>query len=194
MPKTFRVVILASTRGTDFSAMLEEKNAGKLKGVEFVGLVSNKPCLAAEKAEAANIPTFVLDAKSKDFQDKLLATVKELQPDLICLVGYMRILREDFCKAFENKILNIHPSLLPKYAGGMDLNVYEEVLKNKETETGMSIHLVTPVVDGGAIICQKSVAIADGETPESLKEKVQQLEKKWYPEVIRWFRDGKIYF
>jgi phosphoribosylglycinamide formyltransferase-1 len=192
--KPFRVVILASTRGTDFSAMLEEKNAGKLKDVEFVGLVSNKPCIAAEKAEAAGIPTFVLDGKSEDFQDKLLETVKELQPDLICLVGYMRILREDFCEAFKNKILNIHPSLLPKYAGGMDLNVYEEVLKNGEKETGMSIHLVTPVVDGGAIICQKSVAIADGETTESLKEKVQQLEKQWYPEVIRWFRDGKIYF
>ena len=193
-PKPFRIVVLASTRGTDFGAMLEEQRDGKLKGVEFVGLIANKNCGAIERAAATGVPTFVIDGKAENFQAELLATVRKLEPDLICLVGWMRILNEEFCAEFENKILNVHPSLLPKFAGGMDGDVHAEVLKAGEKESGMTIHLVTKDLDAGAIICQKSVAIAEDETAESLKTKVQSLEKKWYPEVIRWFRDGKIYF
>jgi len=192
--KNFRLVILASTRGTDFGAMLEERRDGKLKGVEFVGLVANKNCGAIERAAAADVPTFILNRKAENFQTELLETVKKLEPDLICLVGWMRILNEEFCAEFENKILNVHPSLLPKFAGGMDGDVHAEVLRAGEKESGMTIHLATAKVDAGPIICQKSVTITENETAESLKEKVQSLEKKWYPEVIRWFRDGKIYF
>ncbi len=173
--------------------MLVEKNAGKLKNVEFVGLVVNKNCGAAERAEAAGVPVFLVDGKAENFHEKLLETVKRLEPDLICLVGWMKILRKDFCVAFENKILNVHPSLLPKFAGKMDGSVHEEVLAAGEKKSGMTIHLATADVDAGEIICQKSVEIAKDETIESLREKVQSLEKKWYPEVIRWFRDGKIF-
>ncbi|MFH0833957.1 MAG: phosphoribosylglycinamide formyltransferase [Patescibacteria group bacterium] len=188
------MAVLASTNGTDFGAMLAEKAAGKLKGVEFVGLVANKNCGAVERAEAAGVPTFVLDGKSPNFHAELLTTVQNLAPDLICMVGWMKFLQPDFCAAFENKILNVHPSLLPKFAGKMDGSVHEEVLAAGEKESGMTIHLATAEVDAGPIICQKSVEIADDETVESLRAKVQELEKKWYPEVIRWFRDGKIYF
>jgi len=197
MPKTpFRVVVLASTRGTDFGAMLAEQAAGKLKNVEFVGLVTNNPkSLAQERALAANVPAFVIDPEeAADFHAELLETVQNLQPDLICLVGYMRILKPEFVQTFTNKIINVHPSLLPRYAGGMNLNVHEQVLQNGDEETGMSIHLVTEEVDAGTIICQKTVSVIDGDTPDTLKEKVQELEKTWYPEVIRWFRDGKIHF
>ena len=223
--KPFRVVVLASTKGTDFGAMLAEQNAGKLKNVEFVGLATNKAdCLAVERAKSANVPVFVIHnklksekntsnkrsdrtsppsvddgtirttSKSPNFHQELLETVKELEPDMICMVGWMRILKPEFCREFKNKVLNVHPSLLPKYAGGMDTNVHEEVLKNNEKETGMTIHLATEDVDAGPIICQKEIAINENDTPETLKEKVQELEKKWYPEVIRWFRDGKVYF
>jgi phosphoribosylglycinamide formyltransferase-1 len=191
----FRVVVLASTRGTDFGAMIAERSTGKLKGVEFVGLVTNKPaCLAVERANSADIPVVLLDGKAPDFHEQLLKEVQELKPDLICLVGYMKILRPEFVTAFAGKIINVHPSLLPKYAGGMNLDVHAEVIRNQEKETGMTIHLVTEKVDEGPIICQKSVAVSPTDTAESIKEKVQQLEKQWYPEVIRWFRDGKIYF
>ncbi|MFH1546556.1 MAG: phosphoribosylglycinamide formyltransferase [Patescibacteria group bacterium] len=192
--KPFRVAILASTNGTDFSAMLEEKRDGKLKDVEFVGLVANKNCGAAERAAAAGVPVFLIDGKAENFHEKLLETVKQLEPDLICMVGYMKFLRADFCTEFENKILNVHPSLLPKFAGKMDGSVHEDVLAAGEKKSGMTIHLATAEVDAGAIICQKEVEVAEYETVESLREKVQTLEKKWYPEVIRWFRDGKIYF
>ena len=192
--KDVRVVVLASTRGTAFGGMLAEKTAGKLKNVEFVGLIANKNCGAVERAEAAGIPTFVLDGKAANFHEKLLTIVEDLEPDLICLVGWMKILRADFCEKFKNKILNVHPSLLPKFAGKMDASVHTDVLNAGEKKSGMTIHLATADVDAGPIICQKSVAIDDDETVESLREKVQELEKKWYPEVIRWFRDGKIYF
>lgn len=192
--KPFRVVILASTNGTDFGAMLAEKRDGKLKNVEFVGLIANKDCGAVERAKSAGVPTFVLNGKAENFHAELLEVVRKLEPDLICMVGYMKFLRKDFCAEFENKILNIHPSLLPKFAGKMDGSVHADVLAAGEKESGMTIHLATAEVDAGAIICQKEVKIWDDETVESLREKIQNLEKKWYPEVIRWFRDGKIYF
>ena len=188
------MLVLASTNGTTFGGILAEKNAGKLKNVELVGLVANRNCGAVERAAASGVRTFILDGRSVDFDAKLLATVKKLEPDLICLVGWMKFLSAEFCAEFAGKILNVHPSLLPKFAGKMDGSVHAEVLKNGEKESGMTIHLATAEVDAGEIICQKSVEIAEDETVESLREKVQSLEKKWYPEVIRWFRDGKIYF
>lgn len=192
--KELRVVVLSSTRGTDFGALLQEQRQGKLNNIKFVGLIANKKCLALLRAEASAIPNFFLNGKAPDFQQTLLKKVQELQPDLICLVGFLKILSPEFCTTFPNKILNVHPSLLPKYAGKMNLDVHAEVLQNKEKETGMTIHLVTPELDSGPIICQKKVAVKPTDTPESLKAKVQALEKKWYPEVLRWFRDGKIYF
>jgi len=174
--------------------MLQEQRDGKMKGIEFVGLVANKECGAVERAEAAGVPAFVIDGKSPDFHEQLLEKVKELNPDLIVMVGWMKILKPEFCDTFANKILNVHPSLLPKFAGGMDSNVHEEVLAAGEKKSGMTIHIATADLDAGPIVCQKEVEIEEDETAESLKKKVQNLEKKWYPEVIRWFRDGKIYF
>lgn len=188
----FRVVVLSGTRGTDFGAMLAESASGQLKNVEFVGFVTNRPdCLAFQRASAAGVPIIAVADSATDFHTRLLVAVKKLQPDLICLGGWMRILNMEFCEQFKNKILNVHPSLLPKYAGGRNLDVHSAVIKNGDKKTGMTIHLVTPAVDAGEIICQKEVAVADDDTPDSLREKVQALEKKWYPEVIRWFRDGK---
>ncbi len=191
----YHVVVLASTRGTDWGAMLAEQSQGKMKGIEFVGLVTDKAdCLAAERAKAAGIPVHFVNPTESDFHTQLLKVVQELKPDLICLVGYMKILKPEFVQAFTNKIINVHPSLLPKYAGNLNLDVHAKVIENKESETGMTIHLVTEAVDAGAVICQKSIPVAADDTPESLREKVQALEKKWYPEVVRWFASGKIYF
>lgn len=196
MPKKpFRIVVLASTRGTDFGAMLAEKTAGKLKGVEFVGLVTNKnECLAAERARSANVPTFFINPLSPTFHAELLATVRDLAPDLVCLVGWMKVLEPEFVRTFRNRLINVHPSLLPRHAGAMNRNVHAAVLASGDSESGMTIHLVTEDVDAGPIITQKSVPVEKTDTVETLREKVQALEKKWYPEVLRWFRDGKIFF
>ncbi len=188
------MLVLASTSGTTFGGILAERATGKLKNVELVGLVASRNCGAVERAAAGGVPTFILNGRAENFDSELLELAKKLNPDLICLVGWMKFLSAEFCVEFANKILNVHPSLLPKFAGKMDGSVHAEVLKNGEKKSGMTIHLATAEIDAGEIICQKSVEISDDESVESLREKVQSLEKKWYPEVIRWFRDGKIYF
>jgi len=218
----YKIAVLASTNGTDFQAIIDEIEAGTLKNVEIVGLLTNRSkCGAVAKAEKAGIPVFTFKAKGKsrdsmtpheermdgginpapntfrkksreEFDSEMIKKLKELKADLIVLVGYMRILSDKFVQAFPGKIINVHPSLLPKFAGGMDCNVHEEVLKAGEKETGMTIHYVTEDLDGGKIICQKSCPVLPDDTPETLKKRVQDLEKKWYPKTIQDFADGKI--
>ena len=106
----------------------------------------------------------------------------------------MRILSEWFVKKYRGHIINVHPSLLPKFAGGMDVNVHEQVLKAGEKETGCTIHFVTEDVDNGPIILQKKVAVLPNDTAETLKERVQAAEKIAYPEAIRMIIEGRIKF
>ena len=185
----FKIAVLASTRGTDLQAIIDEKVAGKLEGVEISGVFSNvKDCGALEKAKVAGIRSVFVDSKDKtreEFDLNLIEAIGEV--DLICLIGYMRILTPEFIKKYAGKIINVHPALLPKYGGKgfYGKNVHESVLKNSEKESGMTIHYVTEEVDAGEILIQEKVTIVDGETAESLKGKVQALEKKYYPEAIR---------
>ena len=187
------ICVLASTNGTDLQAIIDEMGRGKMPGIDlkFV-LVNKEDCGAAEKAKKAGIPLLFLDSRDKHGQampreayDELLyEACRVYEINLIVLVGWMRILSPWFVKQFPKKIINIHPSLLPKYPG-MDLDVHQAVLDNREKESGMTIHYVDEDVDSGEIILQKSVAIEEGETVENLKKKVQELEKRWYPDVIR---------
>ncbi len=192
----YKIAVLASTNGTDFQAIIDEIKAGTLKNVEIVGLFTNRSkCGAVAKAEKAGIPIFAFKSKGKSreiFDTEMIEKLQELKVDLIVLVGYMRILSDKFVQAFPNRIINVHPSLLPKFAGGMDTNVHEEVLAAGEKETGCTIHIVNEEVDGGKILCQKSCPVFPDDTPETLKKRVQNLEKKWYPRIIQDFANGKI--
>lgn len=196
--KPFRIAILASTKGTDLQAIIDEIRAGKMPGIELALVVSNKKdSYALERARAQGYETFFLDPKNKtreEYDQELVKTLKERDIDLVALIGYMRILQPVFVRAFPRRIINVHPSLMPKFSGPgfYDANVHAEVIKAGEKETGCTIHFVDEGVDTGEIILQKKVAVAPTDTPETLKEKVQALEKKWYPEVIRWFAEGKI--
>ena len=104
--------------------------------------------------------------------------------DIVLLIGFMRILSKSFCKKWDNKILNVHPSLLPKYAGGINNNVHRDVLKNKDSETGCTIHYVTANVDSGPILIQKKCEVQPGDTIESLKDRVQHLEGQAFIEAL----------
>lgn len=192
----FRVAILASTSGTDLQALIDERAAGKLPGIELSCLCTNvADCGAVDKAKRAGIPVHFIDPLVQPREAFDRATMAVLEPykiDLIVLIGYMRILGPEFVASYPNRILNVHPSLLPKFAGGMNLDVHQAVLAAGEKETGMTIHLVTNELDAGPIVCQKSIPVATSDTAASLKAKVQVLEKKWYPEVIRWFATGRI--
>lgn len=193
MAKDFKIAVLASTRGTDLQAIIEAIESGDLKA-NLCCVISNvEDCGALEKARKAGIDAVFVDAnglKREEYDRKISETLEKYGVKLIVLVGYMRILSPWFVKKYDRKIINIHPSLLPDFPG-MDLNVHEEVLKSGKTQSGMTIHYVDETVDGGEIILQKKVDIAENETVNSLKEKVQNLEKIWYPRVIEQIRKEK---
>lgn len=187
--RMFTLGVLASTNGTNLQAILDEIQTGKLPGVQIKVVISDQEKAGAlEKAKKAGIKAIWVNPKSKTsetFEKELIETLGEV--DLVCLIGFMRILGPTFIQAFEGKILNVHPSLLPKFGGkGMyGDRVHQVVLEAGDKESGMTIHLVTPEVDAGPIVLQKKCAISPNETVESLKQKVQALEKEAYPEAIR---------
>ena len=180
--------VLGSTNGTDLQAILDAVASGELNGDVSVVLSNQKNAYILERAKNHNVPTFFLSHKEKlreEFDAEMTAILKEHAVDLVLLIGFMRILSAKFCQEWRDRLLNVHPSLLPKYAGGMDTNVHEGVLKNGDTETGCTIHFVTDEVDGGPILIQKKCNIEPNETADTLKTKVQQLEGTAFIEAIQ---------
>ncbi|MBU1019152.1 MAG: phosphoribosylglycinamide formyltransferase [Patescibacteria group bacterium] len=191
----FKIAVLASTNGTDLQAIIDEMKAGKMPGVELSVVLSNKECHALQRAREQGFEAHYIDpeGKSRDEFDREIAEFLG-NVDLIVLVGYMRILSEWFVRRFERKIINVHPSLIPKFCGKgfFGSNVHKAVMEAEEKETGMTIFMVDEGCDTGDIVLQKKCEVEEGDTVDSLKDKVQALEKKWYPEVIRMFSRGEI--
>ena len=189
---------MASTRGTDLQAIIDEIKAGYLKNVELVCVVSNqKKCYALERAHTQGFKTHFVDSKEKsrvEFDREMAQILENENVDLVVLVGYMRILTPYFVSKFKGKIINVHPAIIPKFFGKdfFGASVHEAVLAAGEKETGMTIHFVEDEIDRGGIIIQKTCPVLPGDTPETLKERVQALEKEWYPKVIQMFADGKL--
>ena len=193
----YKVAVLASTNGTNFQSLLDAQEAGVLKdNIRICCLITNQAdCGAVEKAENAGIPVHAIDPAGKnreEFDEEVIKVLDEYQPDLLVLGGYMRIISNDMVERYRNRMINIHPSLLPKHGGGMDVSVHRAVIDAGEKETGMTIHLIDEGVDTGPIILQKTVVVSPSDTPEILKDKVQALEKEWYPKVVQMFADGKV--
>lgn len=198
MPKKYKIGVLASTKGTDLQAIIDQIKIGQMPGIELAIVISDKKnAFALERAKQQGFEAVFVDPVDKtreEYDKKLVSLLKKNHVDLVVLIGYMRILSQKFVGRFPRRVINVHPALMPKYSGKgfFSANIHEAILKNKEKESGCTIHFVDEGVDTGEIILQKKTAIAPHETPESLKEKVQKLEKKWYPEVIKWFAEGKI--
>ena len=185
--------VLGSTSGTDLQSILDAIGAGKLDAKVSVVISNRENSYILERAKKHNTPNVFIDHKGKareDFDSEMTNILKMHNVDLILLIGFMRILSSTFCSNWAGKILNVHPSLLPKYAGGMDTNVHEEVLKNNDKETGCTIHLVTDEVDGGPIIIQKRCEVDSNDTIDSLKSKVQILEGEAFLEAIPLFANN----
>jgi len=179
--------VIGSTNGTDLQAILDAIVSGELNAEVSAVLSNQKNAYILERAENHNVPAVFVSHKGKtreEFDAEMTGVLREYGVDLVLLVGFMRIVSAGFCREWENKLLNVHPSLLPKYAGGMDTNIHEEVLKNGDTETGCTIHFVTDEVDGGPILVQKKCNVESDDTAETLKIKVQQLEGEAFIEVI----------
>ncbi|MBN2127636.1 MAG: phosphoribosylglycinamide formyltransferase [Candidatus Diapherotrites archaeon] len=191
-----RIVVLGSTKGTDLQCVIDAIEAKKLNAEIVLVLSNKKDAFILERAKKHKLKAIFVDPaqiKPREFYDsKLIQLIEKEKPDLILLIGWMRILSEKFCNQFKNKIMNIHPSLLPEFAGGRDSNVHEEVIKAGKKETGCTLHFVTAKVDEGPIIMQKKVSVEENETPDSLKEKVQKAEQEVILNAVDLFEKGKI--
>ena len=185
--------VLGSTNGTDLQVIFNAIDEGKLDANISVVISNKEDSYILKRAQAHNTQNVFISHKNKDrenFDSEMTMVLKEHSVELILLIGFMRILSSKFCNQWNGKILNVHPSLLPKYAGGMDTNVHEEVLKNNEKETGCTIHLVTDEVDKGPIVIQKRCLVDSDDTIESLKAKVQNLEGAAFLEAIPLFSNN----
>lgn len=190
-----RVAVLGSTRGTDMAAILRAIEAGELNA-KIVCVVSNiKTAGILEKARAARIPAFHITGKgvSREAQEAQICEVLEdYAAELVLLIGYMRILSPAFFARCTKTVLNVHPSLLPEFAGGMNNNVHEAVLAAGRLETGCTVHIVTPEVDCGPIVCQQHVPVYSFDTVETLKARVQAAEGAALVQCIARFGAGEL--
>jgi len=189
-----RLGVLGSTRGTDLEAILNAINNKKLAAEVSVVISNRENAYILTRAKNHNVPSFFLSHKNKsreDFDRGVTTILKQYNVKLVLLIGFMRILSAEFCQAWRDRVLNVHPSLLPKYAGGMDMSVHKEVLKNGDHETGCTIHFVTETVDGGPVLVQKRCTVETNETVETLKLKVQALEGGAFIEAIQLIQNNK---
>lgn len=182
------LVILGSTRGTNMQAIIDAI-ASKQLNAQISLVISNKQdAYILQRASQHNIAAKFIAAKGlvrEQYDQLVVAEIQKYNPDLILLIGFMRILSPIFIKAFKGRILNIHPSLLPNYAGLMDLAVHQAVIAAGDSVSGCTIHQVSEEVDGGDIVLQLKCGVTKDDTAESLKAKVQNLENIAWIEVIR---------
>ena len=189
-----KIGVLGSTKGTDLQALLDAINDGQLDAEVSVVVSNRESAYILERAKSHGVPTFFIPHKGKareEFDREMTAAMQNHGVELVLLIGFMRILSAEFCRNWHYRILNVHPSLLPKYAGGMDTNVHTEVIKNGDPETGCTIHFVTEEVDAGPILIQKKCTVTSDDTVESLKTKVQALEGDAFIEAIKLIQTDK---
>ncbi len=193
MTKPISLAILVSGNGSNLQAIIDAIESGQLNA-EIKAVVSNNPeAYGLVRATRHNLHTRVIDDqdyKDREHYDEVLRHYLEtIGPDYIVLAGFMRILSPGFIDAFEHRILNIHPSLLPAYKG---LNTYQRALDNAESRHGVSIHLVTAELDAGPIILQASYAVEAGDRVEDLQSRGIQLEHQMFPQVLSWLSDKRL--
>ena len=190
-----RIGVLGSTNGTDLLPIVAAIKDGRLDASVELVVSNNKKALILEKARKHGIDSFFVSHKNKSrvsFDKEISERLKEKEVDLILLIGFMRILSDVFVSEWSGKIINAHPSLLPRYAGGMNEDVHKQVLQSGDKETGCTIHLVTTQVDEGPVLVQKRCFVLEGDTVGSLKERVQKLEGEAFVEVIQgWGKNEK---
>jgi len=184
-----KIVVLISGSGSNLQALIDSPNIAQITAV----ISNKKDAYGLKRAQKAGIATAVLEHtnfKSRtDFDKNLIQIIDSYQPGLVVLAGFMRILTPFFVKHYAGKLLNIHPSLLPKYKG---LHTHKRVLEAKDPEHGASIHFVTDELDGGPVIAQGKLQVLANDTPESLAKRVLQIEHRIYPQVVNWFITGRL--
>jgi phosphoribosylglycinamide formyltransferase-1 len=188
-----KVVVLISGSGSNLQAIIDACQSGQINA-DIAAVISNRPnVFGLERAEKAGIPALLIDHTDFDsreaFDAELQATIDRFDPNLVVLAGFMRILTEGFTEHYLGRMLNIHPSLLPKYPG---LNTHQRALDAGDQQHGATVHFVTPVLDDGPNIIQATVAIESGDSADTLASKVHQVEHLIYPKAVEWFAAGRL--
>lgn len=180
------LAVFVSGGGTNLQAIIDAVNYGEIPNSKIELIIADRNCYAIERASTNNIKHFVFNRKEKNSED-IVSLLQEHKISHIVLAGYLSILDKTICKVWENKIINIHPSLLPKYGGkGMyGEHVHKAVIENKEMVSGATVHFVTEGIDDGGIILQKEIAIEVNETASSLQQKVLKIEHEILIESLK---------
>jgi phosphoribosylglycinamide formyltransferase-1 len=187
------IVVLISGSGSNLQSIIDACQRHEIDG-QIVAVISNKSdAYGLVRAQEAGISALCVSSKAftdrQAYDTALLDAIEQYQPDLVVLAGFMRILTPEFVKHFTGKMLNIHPSLLPKYPG---LHTHRRALENGDKEHGTSVHFVTEELDGGPIILQGHVPVLPQDTEDDLVERVKLQEHLIYPQVIAWFVSGRL--
>ena len=187
------IAILASGRGTNFEAIAKACIDGKINAKVAVLIVDRKNIDAIDRAEKLGINWIYVDPYSfpsrEDYDRKIVSILKYLNVELVCLAGYKKVVSKVFVDSFPNRIMNIHPTLLPSFPG---LKPHEKAIKFGVKISGLTVHFVDEGVDTGHIIVQAAVPVSPDDTKETLSEKILRLEHKVYPQAVKWFVDGRI--
>jgi phosphoribosylglycinamide formyltransferase-1 len=188
-----RVVVLISGSGSNLQALIDSCQNGE-SPASICAVISNRAdAYGLTRAKNAGIPTAVLDHKQyagrEAFDDALMQVIDSHQPDLVVLAGFMRILTAGFVRRYQGRLLNIHPSLLPRHKG---LHTHQRALDEGDPEHGCSVHFVSEELDGGPVVVQAVLRVAADDTAQSLAERVHHLEHQIYPLAVRWFAEGRL--
>ena len=191
MQELYSIVVLISGKGTNLQALID---ASHRSSYTINAVISNKAtAIGLNRAKISGIDTYVIEQESfnskLEFEELLATRISEINPKLIVLAGFMKVLSPQFVRLFRGKIVNIHPSLLPEYPG---LNTHQRVLEDKKKIHGVSVHLVTEDLDGGPVIAQDAVYVRPDDTVESLAKRVLEREHIIYPKVVESLAIGKI--
>ena len=195
-----KIAVLVSGGGTNLQALIDAQARGELGQGQIVTVIASKEGVyALERAERAGIEAFALPRRdypdAKAYTEALTEALAEREIDLVVLAGFLTILDEVIYEKFPNRIINVHPALIPSFAGQgyYGLKVHEAALEKGVKISGATVHFVTPECDGGPIILQKAVEVKEDDTPESLQRRImEQAEWKILPEAVRLFSDGKL--
>ena len=193
--KPLPIVVLISGTGSNLQAIIDAIAAKKINA-EIRAVISNRPGVAGlQRARDAGIATHVINhsdhTSREQFDRALSACIDQYQPQLVVLAGFMRILGDEFVRHYLGRMINIHPSLLPEFPG---LDTHRRVLAAGRTQHGVSIHFVTPELDGGPLLVQAVIPVQSGDTAESLQQKVHQQEHIIYPMAIGWIAEGRVQY
>jgi phosphoribosylglycinamide formyltransferase-1 len=194
--KMLNIAVLGSTKGTDMEGIIDAIQKGELSAVLSLVISDRKGAYILERAKNNGIPALFVNPKNfgtrEDFDREIVKKLREKKVDLVLLIGYMRILSSYFVSQFRNRVMNIHPSLLPAFAGGMDLDVHKLVIDQGIKVTGCTLHFVDEGTDTGPIIMQKTVEVKGNDTPQTLKQKIQEAEQEAIIEAIKLFQENRI--